>query len=91
MVGNATPRHRIIEKPGRQGMGAVHWAEDTSLERAVARSSFPPRKWLIRVTRRSGKFGNYIFGSLPAVSSRQISTSVASAGFSIDEVRLLMN
>jgi len=44
MVGNATPRHRIIEKPGRQGMGAAHWAEDTSLERVVALKFLPAKK-----------------------------------------------
>jgi hypothetical protein len=83
--------HEIIEVLGSRVMWIVYRAKDTKLERAVTLKFLPAETVTDTGHLALGEFDNYIFGSRPAVSSRQISTSTASAGFSIDEVRLLMN
>ncbi len=91
MVGDTIPHHEIIEELGSREMWIVYRAKDTKLKRAVTLKFLPAETVTDAGHPALVEFENYIFGSLPAVSSRQISTSAASAGFSIDEVRLLMN
>ena len=91
MVGNTILHHEIIEELGSRVMWIVYSSKDTKLERTVTLKSRPARRITDAGHPALGEFENYIFGWRPAVSSRQISISAASAGLSMDEVRLLMN
>ena len=91
MVGNTILHHEIIEELGSREMWIVYRAKDTKLKRAVTLKFLPAETVTDAGHPALREFENYIFGSRPAVSSRQISISAASAGLSIDEVRLLMN
>ena len=83
--------HGIIEKLAWEWMGVVYDADDTSFTLPSQSSSFPCEKVAHARRAAHGGFGAYIFGSRPAVSSCQISTSAASAGFSINDVRVSMD
>ena len=80
MAGNTISRYGITEKFGRGGMGVVCRAEDTRLKRAAVLTFLPAEKVADPGSSRLRGFDNYIFGSRPAVSSRQVSFSAASAG-----------
>jgi len=91
VVGNTILHHEIIEELGSRVMWIVYKAKDTKLERAVTLKFRPAQRITDAGHPALREFEDQIFGSRPAVSSRQISISAASAGLSIDEVRLLMN